>query len=679
MNSLKFLSLVTLCILISKNVFSEKVYMKYGKISENEIAMNVCPIDSNASAVVLGAIGRTNFKITQSDITIVFEKHIRIKVFDKEAFDKGNFKIYLYKGQNGKSEKITNIKGSVFNMTDGKLQKSKLSNDNVFRKELNTNHDVVNVSFPNITEGSIIDLDYQIESPFLFNFQPWRFQDDIPTLHSEYNVEIIEWFNYKNWMEGYIPIKRTETDRTETFKYTISPHMNANMGGGITSAKQVDLKPMVKYIKYLATNVPAFKNEPFITTPSDYLSSVQFELQTIKYPNSILKNYTSTWDKINETLLKDSNFGFALKADGHLKDIANTINSIASTPEQKARLAYEHISQKMAWNKSFRVETTSTLRKAYKENSGSSADINLNLVALCRLLGLDANPVIVSTRTHGMIRPGLVSLTQFNHVITAANINGQYILMDATDNSCPYNLLPSYSLNGKGRMVIPGLGCWIDLYSKTAKNESFYLNLTMDENLNLTGDLAYKGRNYAAVETRNEYKQDDSEDKFISNIEKKLSDADVSEFSIENVDSINNPIIIKSKVVLKDRISQAGDMLFLNPKVINRTIENIFKREERTYPVDYNYPIKEMVVVTITFPDNYEIDEIPQPKIASLPENEAKYIFSINKMGENSIQFTNRYQINKTIFSGMEYPNLRKFNEIIVAKEAELVVLKKIN
>ena len=65
------------------------------------------------------------------------------------------------------------------------------------------------------------------------------------------------------------------------------------------------------------------------------------------------------------------------------------------------------------------------------------------------------------------------------------------------------------------------------------------------------------------LNTRSAYKQKESEDKFVNNIEEELKNAEVSNFTIENVDSIYKPIVIKSNLVLKDRISQAGDMMFL--------------------------------------------------------------------------------------------------------------------
>jgi len=246
MNFLKKLTVVFIALfLLTAIPLNAKEYMKYGKISDEEIAMTICPIDSNASAVVLGALGKTDFNIEEKSTTIVFTKHIRIKIFDKEAFDKGDYKIYLYKN-NGVSEKINTLKGVVYNVEGGSLKKSKLSNSNTFKKEIDRNHDVVNIALPDVKEGSIIELKYSVESPFTYNLQPWYFQNDIPTIYSEYFVELIEYFNYKNWTEGYLPIQRTEKTQNQKFSFRTEGKMGVGRGGSSEPSETVEFEALVK-------------------------------------------------------------------------------------------------------------------------------------------------------------------------------------------------------------------------------------------------------------------------------------------------------------------------------------------------------------------------------------------------------------------------------------------------
>jgi hypothetical protein len=59
-----------------------------------------------------------------------------------------------------------------------------------------------------------------------------------------------------------------------------------------------------------------------------------------------------------------------------------------------------------------------------------------------------------------------------------------------------------------------------------------------------------------------------------------------------------------------------------------------------------------------------------------LPENSARYIFSVSQNG-NLVTVTSFLSINKSIFTQLEYPNLREFYNQVVAKQAEQIILKK--
>jgi hypothetical protein len=68
--------------------------------------------------------------------------------------------------------------------------------------------------------------------------------------------------------------------------------------------------------------------------------------------------------------------------------------------------------------------------KAYKDKTGNVAEINLMLTAMLRY-GLNANPVLVSTRSNGIAM--FPNRTAFNYVIAAVENGGNYTLLDASD------------------------------------------------------------------------------------------------------------------------------------------------------------------------------------------------------------------------------------------------------
>ena len=63
-------------------------------------------------------------------------------------------------------------------------------------------------------------------------------------------------------------------------------------------------------------------------------------------------------------------------------------------------------------------------------------------MTLLRELGLQSDPVILSTRSNGAIHPAQIMVNQFNYVIASVNIGDKTYLLDATEKEGSYNLLP---------------------------------------------------------------------------------------------------------------------------------------------------------------------------------------------------------------------------------------------
>ena len=111
--------------------------------------------------------------------------------------------------------------------------------------------------------------------------------------------------------------------------------------------------------------------------------------------------------------------------------------------------------------------------------------------------------------------------------------------------------------------------------------------------------------------------------------------------------------------------------------VTGRFNENPFKSESRAYPVDYPYPSNETYMLTLNIPEGYAVDELPEDMVIALPEQAGRYTFTTKQRG-NTIQLTSRLKIGKMKFYAQEYPHLRQFFNMIVTKEQEQIVLKKI-
>ena len=61
--------------------------------------------------------------------------------------------------------------------------------------------------------------------------------------------------------------------------------------------------------------------------------------------------------------------------------------------------------------------------------------------------------MVASTRDNGVILPETPVLNKLNNVIVAAYTDGNTLLLDATEEYSPFDILPFQDLNWQGRIV----------------------------------------------------------------------------------------------------------------------------------------------------------------------------------------------------------------------------------
>ena len=120
----------------------------------------------------------------------------------------------------------------------------------------------------------------------------------------------------------------------------------------------------------------------------------------------------------------------------------------------------------------------------------------------------------------------------------------------------------------------------------------------------------------------------------------------------------------------------ANDLIYLKPTLKTQFDQNPFKLAERNYPVEFPYPMRDEFVLKLTFPDNYDVEELPQSVSAVLGNKGGKFEYSATK-SENSILLSVRIEVKQLVFDVKDYGLVKAFFNQIAAKQAEQIVLRK--
>lgn len=662
-NALLFLTLM-LCIGVStayaQTTQPIKREFKFGKIAPTEFEVKASGQDSSASAIKLFDVGDCYFEYNPTGGFIyVFERHIRYKILNKNGYDLANYRVELYRSSNSAKEDLNFMDAATYNMVDGKMVTSKLNKDAKFTEEFNKNYVIKKFALPNVKEGSIIEFKYKIKSDFIFTLRGWKFQSNIPTLWSEYNVKIPEYLTYKNNLSGYYQVD-----------HPLHQNISASYVPGLTSNAVYD--------KYCVANVPALKEEPYVTTMDDYTPKMDFELRATQFPGELYKDFNGSWPKIINGLAEDENFGGFINKNGFAKSALTGILKGEKDTLAAVKLIFNYVKNNLKWNKEYSKYANETNPKSiFEKKTGSSADINLALLSLLKEAKIDAYPVLISTRENGE-HPGYPVVSAFNNVIGVTQIGNNLYFLDATDKDLPAGMLDYENLSHQGfYMDLKSFnGKWLSTEPSVSSEKIFVYNMTLDKENKLTGKINQYSKGYSALNLRNKYRKTNNETEFVKDFKKDKTGLEVSNYKIDNLDNLDELLTESMDVVIEDNVEEAGNLVYFTPLLFERTKENLFKLEQRKFPVDFAYPFKESYRIMVNFPDDYEIDKLPKGGIYKLPEDNGTFTISYVTEGK-TLMVKSTINVSKSLYTPEEYFDLKELFKTVVEKQAEQIVFKK--
>jgi len=651
------------------SLFSQSAPIKFGKLSVSDYNLEGQVVDTSASAVVLFDYGKGYFQFDErTGFNFFMDRTLRIKVLTKQGLDEANLSIPIYHSRSGDKELVQTMKAYTYNLEGKSLVKSKIRKDNMFIESTSERWNKVKVTMPDVKEGSVIEYQYTFNSPFIWNLPTWYFQKSIPVLHSEYYLALPEYLDYQLLSSGYLPYVTSE-------KSTKPGIIHYKSGVG-SSMQMQNINYRNTQYHWIVENAPAFKPEAYISASRNYITKMEFELRGTKNFQNAYKAYMGSWSDLTKTYLEDDNFGKAMEKSSFLKNVMPAVTAGTSSDEEKIARITTFILKKVEWDGHYNDFASKPLKKIFDEGRGNSADINLLLIAALRISGISADPVLVSTRSHGLIRKDFAISKQFNDVIALAYFgDNKQVLLDATDRYVPVGVLPVPCLNGTGRVVSKQRGRWVPLKPTTKSENLVQTSMVLAPSGELSGKIKFVSKGYASYKSRKS-KLINGEEKYIENVKEHNKDWTIANYSFAEDEGPTKPFTREYELASLDGTNMAGDLIMFNPMFGQQLKKNPFKLEQREYPVDFAYPEKTTYMLVLKIPEGYEVDELPKSTAVALPDRNGKFSFSVNQQG-NMLNIVSIYEINKPMFSQLEYPSLKQFFQIIVNKQAEQVVLKR--
>lgn len=626
---------------------AQKPDYRFGKVSEEELRMERYDRDPDAEAVVLCEEVRTYYLIG-NQFTRMTDYFIRIKVLKAEGKEYADVELpYVFQREN-----YASLDAVAYNLVDGKVVKTPLKKQYLFREEVGDEQWMLKFSIPEVREGTVIEYRYRMNSDFVTYIPSVVVQHDIPTVRMKATVEIPEYLRFNVNTKGYLSINMREN----------------TIAGRIAGT---DVPYNVREITTEGRDIPALKKEPFVWNRNEFRSMIDFELSQIAMPFSDVQNFSLTWKDVNEALA-ETDFNSNIRMGNPFKEETAAIVARNLAPRQTLHELLRLVQSHMKWDGKYRLMSSSP-RNAADKGTGNSAEINSVLMAAVKDAGFDVVPLLLNPRSRGRLplaHPSFDGISTF--ILRVTLDDGKFAYLDGTDPDSDVDLLPTDLLVDRARIYgVSGDVGWCDLSRLAPGNTHINMTLGFDPELSVHGRITERYTNVPALRCSSAYGDARSEEEYVEALEEEHH-IRIDSLTINGLRSAH----LTQEFTMTREPETAGDFIYLNATIIPFLTENPFKSPERKYPVEFDNPASYTMQGVLRLPEGYVVEELPRAARFNAFDGDIT-CFYMAQATNGVIQFNMRFNQKRLIFLPEEYADLQAFYGAVVNICNSRIVLRK--
>ncbi|MBX2827155.1 MAG: DUF3857 domain-containing protein [Flavobacteriaceae bacterium] len=576
-------------------------------------------------------------KIIYRDIFLEFGDVLKVrearKIYTNEGLEYSDFEIPY--------DEAEIIEAKTYNLEDGEIVITEVQKKEVIaNKESKDDIDYI-IPFPNVKEGSIIEISYVVE-------------------------DIGMWVLY---YQSILPIEHFHL----AFSNPTPVELTLSRNG--YSPVELDVIKKDRFLYYTGKNIPALKREPFIGSLNNYRGRLFIEV-LMNYRMYKIRDWGDVAKYFNNVSWGGGNFNDLLSKRSFLKSETKRVVGGETDPLKKAYKIFSYMRDRMEWDGYYRNFGFS-IKKNFKTKTGSAGAINVLLAMMLREAGLDAHMVMVASKDKGFIH--FITTDLFNYMTVHVEIGGTYYLLDASRKNAGFGELPIHFVNGDALLLYNGNGhALVSTQSKVKSQNTLMVDVNIDaENLRLLGSIKKRLSGYHAWSHRDDYQESEEGETYDKDFEDSHNFLSISNLVVKEMNNPDRPLSIYYSFDWEESVEEINEDIYFEPLLYLGLEENHFKQETRIYPLDFGFPTSKKVKINFKIPQGYEVKSIPNSAALTTPDNLASISFNCVSKG-NQIQVSLNLDINQGIIPTEYYPSVKeifaKYTEVSDSK----IVLSKI-
>ena len=469
----------------------DKVNMKFGKPTKEEMQMTTYEAEPDAEAVVLCRLTDVEYSIQQTGYLVDYREKVRIKVLKPSGVRYAKVVVPFLKNtpidnRNSSSKKllkvdatdnnsvsssfeeqagamttadldryseesVEDVKATAYNLQGSKVVKSVLKKGAFVETKIDDQHYQVEFTVPDVKEGTVIEYEYTLHSELFWLLHDWFAQCEIPVVYAKLDMNIPRYLLFNLEEHGVQRLITSCESGTMRFKLESDP----------LAAQTV--VPSNHYVS-VRRNLKGMRQGNGVWSMQDNCAGITALLKHYSMRGAAVVDYTRTWEQIDEMVLKSDDLGKQLQEHSplaaELKEAK--IEEIADM-RQRAEAVAKLVLSKVEWNGRYEMSPANT-EETLKNGGGSNVDINMLLLQSLQDVGLNAAPVMLRMRNQGVLTMDYPSVQKYTTFIVGVVLPQGNLYLDASSADGHFNALPELLQVEKARLVLKDKKCqWVKL------------------------------------------------------------------------------------------------------------------------------------------------------------------------------------------------------------------------
>lgn len=609
----------------------------------------------------------TPYMVTNNEMNVSFDENgnsivaiikylVRLKVFDKSAREASIVSIPYYFDND--MEQISNIRAQTYEPSGKRIP---LNQQNIKTININERYNVKEFTMPQVEDGSVLEYSYVIRRRYIEQLPDFYLSHQVPTSEAKVTITYPGYLRYKAFVENFDgPVNRD-------FAYRDT-----------SSVPKIFVYPQPKPIiteRWTAHNIPAVKKVPYISSLNDYRGKIRFLLDEFGIPRQPLEN---SWEVVVRRMREKTNPLDFIQQNRMAEALGDSISGAHPSASKEALQdsIYRYVNQQVKYSGAYSPYSTESDSMALSGKPADQASINQTLIAMLQGAGIEAHPILISSRKSGQIDKDFPSFYQFNAQMVYSKIGGQTYFMDASFPHSQPGLIPVDMYSGPGLLLKSDSFEWVDIQPKKSA-----FNIKVDVDAKLTADGTLKGKvtarqdGYPAQQIR---KQRTDGMQNLDILKRTIFDGyaemTANNVRLSNIDDYNKPVEITAQFEIENYATSFTDGLKFRPMIVGYRRENPFENSSRDLPVTLDAPEKLDVSYSIALPDGYSSKSGRQNHQINIPGG----IFEEHyDMANNKMNYEFHINISRKDFSTDEFPQLYRLYQRWVDLSNTAWLLKK--